>query len=80
MTPDLYSQVVLLQDIPVLNLRRGDIGTVLEFSSSGETHGGLVLEFFDADGQTVSVSLVDASLVGPLPKKSIMQVREFIAA
>jgi hypothetical protein len=76
----LYTQVVLLGDVPEENLKKGDIGTVVEEIQNPSGNSALILEFFDANGQTVSVSIIDEKLLGPLPEHSILQVREFKAA
>jgi hypothetical protein len=80
MSYPLYKQVVLLKDVPQENLKRGDIGTVVDEILNPEGNSGLILEFFDANGHTVAINIIDAKLVGPLPEHSILQVREFIGA
>jgi hypothetical protein len=73
----LYTQVVLLGDLPGEKLKKGDVGTIVEEVTSPVGKPGFILEFFDANGQTVSVNMIDAQLLGPLPEHSILQVREF---
>jgi hypothetical protein len=80
MSYQLYTQVVLLKDVPEVNLKMGDIGIVVDEVRNPEAGTGLILEFFDANGQTVAVNIIDEKLVGPLPDHSILQVREFTVA
>jgi Domain of unknown function (DUF4926) len=53
----LFSQVVLAQDLPDYNLRRGDVGTIVEHYSMPEgVEDGYSLEGFDLPQITVEVS------------------------
>jgi Domain of unknown function (DUF4926) len=53
----LFSQVVLAEDIPNLNLKRGGFATIVEYypMSNGE-EDGYSLEGFDVPGITIEVS------------------------
>ena len=48
----LLDVVALTQDVPEHNLKRGEIGTVVEILSNGEAYE---VEFSDANGQCISV-------------------------
>jgi hypothetical protein len=57
----LYSDVVLLQDIPEEKLRVGDIGTVVERHDVAGLEPGYSVEFFDMLGNTVAVITLPGS-------------------
>jgi hypothetical protein len=58
---DMYSDVVLTEDIPGSDLRAGDIGTVVERHSVAGLEDGYSVEFFDMTGRTVAVVTVRES-------------------
>jgi hypothetical protein len=51
----LYSDVILLCDIPEENLYAGDIGTVVEQHDIPGLETGYSVEFFDMLGNTVAI-------------------------
>ncbi|MDB9314397.1 DUF4926 domain-containing protein [Spirulina sp. CS-785/01] len=51
----LYSEVILLRDIPEDDLYKGDIGTVVEVHQVPELETGYSVEFFDMLGNTVAL-------------------------
>jgi hypothetical protein len=51
----LYSDIILLQDIPEENLLAGDIGTIVEEHHVSGLETGYSVEFFDMVGNTVAV-------------------------
>ena len=51
----LYSDVILLQDLPEEGLYTGDIGTVVEVHNVPGLETGYSVEFFDMLGNTVGV-------------------------
>ncbi|MFM7367122.1 MAG: DUF4926 domain-containing protein, partial [Sphaerospermopsis kisseleviana] len=51
----LYSDVILLRDIPEEGLYAGDIGTVVEQHNVQGLETGYSVEFFDMTGNTVAV-------------------------
>ena len=53
MNAPLYSDVILLCDIPEEGLYAGDIGTVVEFHYVEGVERGYTVEFFDMVGNTV---------------------------
>jgi len=64
MTLELFSRVVLTQDVPAEGLRQGDVATIVEkyLDSSGNLVG-LELELFSANGETVAVASVPVEAV-----------------
>jgi len=57
----LYSDVILLQDIPDENVYAGDIGTIVEEHHVQGMETGYSVEFFDLLGKTVAVVTLPAS-------------------
>ena len=53
----LYDVVVLMEDLPHENLHKGAIGAIVEILDEGV----LLVEFADADGQTVEMLDLRAS-------------------
>ncbi|MFN9173223.1 MAG: DUF4926 domain-containing protein [Synechocystis sp.] len=76
MTLELYQRVVLNTDQPQHNLKKGDIGTLVDtvpHPTGGDD--GYVLEIFNAKGESVSVITLPQSQVEPLPDNAILTVR-----
>ncbi len=51
----LYSEVVLVRDMPEDNLQAGDVGTVVELHAVPNHETGYSVEFFDMLGNTIAV-------------------------
>ncbi|MBI5032537.1 MAG: DUF4926 domain-containing protein [Chloroflexi bacterium] len=51
----LYTDVVLVHDLPAEGLRAGDVGTVVERHDVQGRETGYSVEFFDMLGNTVAV-------------------------
>ena len=51
----LYTDVVLVRDLPEEHLRAGDVGTVVECHDVPGRETGYSVEFFDMLGNTVAV-------------------------
>lgn len=58
---ELYTDVVLVYDVPEENLRAGDVGTVVERHEVAGLETGYSVEFFDMLGDTVAVATLSAS-------------------
>jgi hypothetical protein len=63
--------VVLTRDLPEHNLRKGDLGTVVEVYSER----GVEVEFLTASGRTAAVVTLDAEDVRPGADDDLMAVR-----
>jgi hypothetical protein len=55
MNYELYSDVILLQDIPEEGLSAGDVGTLVEKHQVEGLETGYSVEFFDMLGKTITV-------------------------
>lgn len=63
MNYELYSDVILLQDIPEEGLSSGDVGTLVEKHQIEGLETGYSVEFFDMLGKTITVvTLPESSL------------------
>lgn len=61
--------VALLTDRPALNLRRGDVGTVVHIYGSGTRYE---VEFINAKGDTIGVETLTADEVRPVDLGRVM--------
>jgi len=78
---ELYQRVALAVDEPMLNLKRGDVATLVDYAphpSGGED--GYVLEVFNALGESIAVVAVAQSHVEPLHADEVLSVRHFAKA
>jgi hypothetical protein len=55
MNYELYSNVILLQDIPEEGLSAGDVGTLVKKHQIEGLETGYSVEFFDRLGKTITV-------------------------
>lgn len=71
----LYQQVVLSQNIPDEGLQKGDVATVVEIiDKNGKV--GYCLEFFDSDGATLKVIVVNENGITAPKPHSVVNYRE----
>ena len=52
---NLFGRAILAKDFPQYALKRGDVGVVVEHVDHSTEEDGYIIEFFDAQGQTVDV-------------------------
>lgn len=65
---ELFSDVILVTDLPEEDLEAGDVGTVVDRHSPRGQEDGYSVEFFNMTGETVAVVTVPASLLrSPTP-------------
>lgn len=65
---NLYTDVILVQDVPEEGLHAGDVGVVVEHHDVAGREPGYSVEFFDMLGNTVAVATVPArALRTPTP-------------
>ncbi|QYO64211.1 DUF4926 domain-containing protein [Leptolyngbya sp. 7M] len=60
---ELFSDVILLRDLPEEGLCAGDVGTVVERHQVEGTEPGYSVEFFDMVGNTVAVVTLPESFL-----------------
>ena len=66
----LFSQVQLTQDVPQFNLKKGSIGTIIEYYPMTDTEDGYSIEgLIDQDTVEVSESQIAIAIVGQKTQK-----------
>ena len=59
----LYTEVILVRDVPEEGVRAGDVGVVVERHEIAGIETGYSVEFFDMLGNTVAVATVPGSVL-----------------
>lgn len=73
----LFSRVVLLQNLPDENLLAGDMGTIVEHHPATDQYPeGYEVEFFAANGETITVVSVPAAALRTASRRDVLRVRE----
>ena len=70
----LYQQVILSKDLPRENLQKGDVATIVEIIEQ-ENKTSFCLEFFDNDGNTFKVIIVNESDISEIKPHSVVNYR-----
>jgi hypothetical protein len=70
-------RIILTEDIPGTDLKRGDVGVVVEIYNEGE---GYEVEFFALNGDTLTVETLESRQVRPVTNREILHVRDLNAA
>ncbi|GAB4027993.1 DUF4926 domain-containing protein [Spirosoma koreense] len=73
---DLFSRAILNKDFPQYGLKKGDVGIVVEHIFRAGQDDGYILEFFDAQGNTVDVLPVLESDLEATRPNTILTYRE----
>ncbi len=71
----LYSEVILLRDVPEEGLHAGDVGTVVERHDVQGLETGYSIEFFDLLGNTASVATLPGSALRAPTRADRLAVR-----
>jgi hypothetical protein len=67
----LYSSVILTRNLPQYGFKKGDVATIVEYIENSPENG-YILEFFDANGDTLSVvPVLETDITKPYPKAII---------
>ncbi|WP_340103242.1 DUF4926 domain-containing protein [Rhodohalobacter sp. 8-1] len=72
---ELFSEVVLLKDIPEEKLKTGEIATVVENHPSESSEDGYTLEVFNAVVDTNAVITVTVSDIESLKESEVLRIR-----
>ena len=73
----LFSRVILKQNIPDEKLFAGDVGVIVEHHPATDFYPeGYEVEFFTADGDTLTVVSVPATLLRTATGNDVFHVRE----
>jgi hypothetical protein len=79
MKPELYQRVAVRRDVDEHHLKKGDVAMLVDrvpHPSGGEP--GVVLEVFNAVGESISVVAVKESDIKPLRSDEILTVRPLV--
>lgn len=76
----LYTDVVLVRDVPEENLRAGDVGTVVERHDVTGLETGYSVEFFDMLGSTIAVVTLPGSMLRAPTHADIPSVRSEVVS
>jgi hypothetical protein len=74
----LYQQVILSKDLPEDNLQKGDVATIVEIIEK-ENKTGYCLEFFDNNGETLKVIVVNETDISEVRPHSVVNYRDMQA-
>ena len=77
---ELYTEIVLLKDVPEKGLKKGDIATIVEHHPADSSEDGYSLEVFNAIGDTIAVVTAQESDIESLKEDEILSVRSLKAA
>ena len=80
MTLELYNDAVLTRDIPAHGLRRGDVVRVVDSHSLADGESAYSIEVFNAVGETIAVTSVNATDLEPLLANEVFSVRKLSVA
>jgi len=80
MKPELFQEIVLIQDVESEHLKSGDVAMLVDYIA--HPHGaedGAVLEVFNALGESIGVAVVPLSAISPLTANLLPAVRRLAA-
>jgi hypothetical protein len=74
----LYTEIYFNQNIDKYSIRKGDIGTIVDYLPSIDESkpDGYCIEVFDAYGDTINLVTVDESKISFIKQNSVLAVRE----
>ena len=72
-----FERIILTEDIPGTDLKKGDVGVVVEIYNEGE---GYEVEFLALNGDTLAVETLESRQVRPVTNREILHVRDLKAA
>jgi len=75
MEPQLYKHVMLNRDFPEYKLKSGDIAMYIDYLPVPEGEAGVILEVFNALGESIDVVTVPFSAIEPLRAEHVPSVR-----
>lgn len=75
---DLYTEVQLTKDLPQLGFIKGDVATIVDTVVNKNGERGYCLEFFDNNGNTLDVTIVDGTAIQKPILHGVVHYREFV--
>jgi len=73
--PELYTEVALTRDFPEYNLKKGDLGWLIDYLPAVDGEEGCILEIFNAVGESIDIATVPVSAIEELRADQIPSVR-----
>jgi hypothetical protein len=77
---ELYTDAVLTRDLPAHALRRGDVVKVVDSHTMTDGRIGYSIEVFNAVGETIAVTSVNAEDLEPLLANEVFSIRKLSVA
>jgi hypothetical protein len=77
---ELFQRVALARDLPIKDLRAGDVVTIVDRHPPNGGEPGYSIEVFNALGETIAVTVVAESYLQPLMASDIIHVRSLVEA
>jgi hypothetical protein len=77
---ELYTDAVLTRDLPAHALRRGDVVKVVDLHPLADGQPAYSIEVFNAVGETIAVTSVNAADLEPLLANEVLSVRKLSVA
>ena len=77
----LFTRVILTQDVPEENLLAGDVGVIVEYHPATSHYPeGYEVEFFAVNGDTLTVVSLPITKLRPATRNDVFHVREALVA
>jgi len=76
MIHELYTDAVLTRDLPAHGLCAGDVVKAVNRHSAPEQEDDYSIEVFNTIGETITVTSIEASALGPLLANEVFSVRK----
>jgi hypothetical protein len=74
---ELYNEVQLAKDLPELGFIKGDVATIIEIINNGKGKTGYCLEFFDNNGNTLDIAVVDINSIQQPLEHGVVHYRNY---
>ena len=75
---EIYTEIQLTKDLPELGFIKGDVATIVEVLQDVKGNYGYCLEFFDAQGNTLEVAVVDENAIQKTILHGVVHYREHV--
>ncbi len=75
-----YEQVQLTKPLPEFHFEKGDVATIVDTANDSNGNKGYILEFFDNNGNTLQVVMVNEDCIAPPPAHAVVNYRPYRAA
>ena len=80
MKPELYTEVMILDDFPQFNLKAGDIVMYIEHLINPQGQEGAIVEIFNAIGDSLGIATLPLSAIASITSDYLPAVRPMKAS